>query len=390
MPDPFTKLTGLIPPIKAIQDIIITNIVLIGQTPAPTFKEKKRSKVFLERMAEFGVDECTTDGYRNPIAIVRGTDPDKPPIFLVAHLDTFYTGPMMYNYTVEQNRITGPGLLDNSLGVGVLLSMPEILGRLGIRLQSDLVMAGTIQSIGKGNLRGVRHLLKTWPTQIRGGICLEGVELGRLNYSSNGMVRGEIECRVAEGKHGGDREQPNAILMANEIINKIMKLKLPQRPLTRVVVGKMAGGADHGRIAAAADLGFEIRSDSYRIVKSTLVDIQDIVADINRTRDARVKLKTISNLKAARLKYNHPLVKAASRVMETLGITPVSKPTESALSIFLARGVPAVTLGITHGNHHYSELASMEIEPMFTGIAQIIGVLQAIDNGVCDEHGMAR
>jgi len=26
----------------------------------------------------------------------------------------------------------------------------------------------------------------------------------------------------------------------------------------------------------------------------------------------------------------------------------------------------------------------MEIEPMFTGLAQIIGVLKAIDSGVCD------
>ena len=76
--------------IRAIKDIIITNIVLIGQTPAPTFKEKKRSTIFMERLAEFGVDEVTTDGYRNPIGIIRGTSPDKPPIFVMAHLDTFY------------------------------------------------------------------------------------------------------------------------------------------------------------------------------------------------------------------------------------------------------------------------------------------------------------
>ena len=389
MPDHVTKLPGLISAIKAIQEIIITNIVLIGQTPAPTFKEKKRSKVFMERMAEFGVDECTTDGYRNPIAIIRGSNPDKPPIFMVAHLDTFYSSQTMYNYTVRQDKITGPGILDNSLGVGVMLSMPAILKHLGLEFQSDLVLAGTIQSIGKGNLRGVRHLLKTWPTPIRGGICLEGVELGRLNYFSDGMVRGEIECRVEEDKNAANRRPPNAILMINEIINDILKLKLSQRPATRIVIGKISGGANHGRTARSAELGFEIRSDSYRIVKSTLIDIQDIVADISRTNDARVRLKTISNLKAARLKYNHPLVKTSSRVMETLGITPISKPTESALSIFLARRIPAVTLGITRGYNYYTESATMEIEPMFTGIAQIIGVLQAIDGGVCDEHRVA-
>ena len=46
--------------------------------------------------------------------------------------------------------------------------------------------------------------------------------------------------------------------------------------------------------------------------------------------------------------------------------------------------IPAVTLGITHGENYYSHKATMEIDPMFKGIAQIIGVLEAIDSGVCD------
>ena len=84
------NLPALVDEIKALSDTIITNIVLIGQVPAPTFKEKRRSSLFQERLAEFGVDEVTTDGYRNPIGIIRGTSPEKPPIFVVAHLDTFF------------------------------------------------------------------------------------------------------------------------------------------------------------------------------------------------------------------------------------------------------------------------------------------------------------
>jgi hypothetical protein len=33
--------------------------------------------------------------------------------------------------------------------------------------------------------------------------------------------------------------------------------------------------------------------------------------------------------------------------------------------------------------------ATMEIEPMYKGIAQVIGVLKFIDSGVCDEQHMA-
>jgi hypothetical protein len=80
---------------------------------------------------------------------------------------------------------------------------------------------------------------------------------------------------------------------------------------------------------------------------------------------------------------------SAAAVLESLGIKPISKSTESAMSIFLSRKIPAITLGITHGENYYMDNATMEIEPMFTGIAQLIGVLQAIDNGVCDEQQLA-
>jgi len=378
-------LPDLVDEVKAVQDIIITNIVLIGQTPAPTFKEKRRSTVFMERLAEFGVDEVTTDGYRNPIGIVRGTVPDKPPIFVVAHLDTFYEGDIVHDYTIKENQITGPGILDNSLGVGVMVSLPLIFEKLNLRFESDLVLAGTIQSIGKGNLRGIRHLLKTWPTPIRAGVCLEGVELGRLNYFSDGMIRGEIQCSLAEEKGTFYKFTPNAILILNEVINEIMNLRLSQRPRSRIVIGKISGGANHGKIAYKANLGFEIRSDSYKMVKSIYHNIRDIVEGIRYENEVDLNIKTISNLKAARLKFNHPLVKNCAAVMDCLGIKPISKSTESAQSIFLARKIPAVTLGITHGEKHYSQSATMDIEPMFKGIAQIIGVLKAIDSGICDE-----
>ena len=182
---------------------------------------------------------------------------------------------------------------------------------------------------------------------------------------------------------------PNAILILNEVINEIMNLRLSQRPRTRVVIGKISGGANHGKIAYDATLGFEIRSDSYKIVKSIYGDIKDIVDGIRHENEVDLTIKTISNLKASRLKFNHPLVKSAAAVLESLGIEPVSKSTESAQSIFLGHKIPAITLGITYGENFYMENATMEIEPMFKGIAQVVGVLKAIDGGVCDEQQLA-
>ena len=379
------KLPLFVDKIESIKETIIANIVLIGQIPAPTFKEKRRAGIFLDRLAECRVDECTTDGYRNPIGIVRGTSSSKPPIFLIAHIDTIFARDVDHNFIVKENSITGPGVTDNSVGVGVLLSLPEILHKLKVRFQSDLVLAGVIQSIGKGNLRGVRHLVKTWPGPIRGAICVEGIELGRLNYYSDGMVRCEVECNISALNGAKHKFKPNAIIILNEVINQILKLRLPQRPRSRVIIGKVAGGFKHGDIALESKLGFEIQSISDKMVKLIFNDIKDIIEAISHEYEVELALKTISNLKASTLTYNHPLVKSTRKVMKELEINPAGGPSESELSIFLSRKIPAITLGITNGEKYHQKDAQAKIDPMSKGIAQIVGVIMAIDSGVCDE-----
>ncbi len=389
MSDTLDRLPEFVDAIGAIRETILTNIVLIGQIPSPTFREARRAAAFLDRMAELQADECTTDGFRNPIGIIRGTSRKKPPIFVVAHLDSLFDGDSEFNYRIHENAIQGPGITDNAIGAGVLLSLPEIFRRLGLQFESDIVLAGVIQSMGKGNLRGIRHLLKTWPTPIRGAIVVEGVELGRINYYSAGMIRAEVICTVGAGDGWEKSFRPNAILMLNDVINRILELRLPQRPQSCVVFGKFSGGLKHGTIAYDATLGFEIQSDSDAMVKRIYGDIRDIVTGTAHEYGVGMDLQTISNVTAARMRHNHPLIKSVTGIMERLGVKPNSGDSESELSIFLSRQIPALTLGITTGEDYHLETARVEIEPMFTGIAQIVATLMAIDSGVCDEQPMA-
>ena len=371
--------------IREIREIVISNIVLLGQIPAPTFSEKRRAEHLVERLAEVQVDECAIDDYGNPIGVIRGTSQTKPPIFVVAHLDTFSEVRDDLHYEVTDKIISGIGVSDNSAALGVLVSLPEIFKRLDLQFASDIVLVAPIHSLGRGNLKGVRKLLTHWPSPIRGALCLESVELGRLNYYSYGMIRSEISCSIAVQEHGRRRYEPNAILILNEVINAILGLGLPQKPRTQIVIGRIAGGFDYGKIAHDASIGFEIQSDSDAMAKVLYADIRDIVEGINKMFKVELKLNRISNLNATRLNYNHPLIKCASQILNHLGVEVFSEPSESALSIFLHKKIPAITLGITWGTNFHQNDAMIEIEPMYKGIAQIPALLMAIDNGVCDE-----
>ena len=385
MPPYLKNLAGYVDAIRDIRETIIANIVFLGQIPAPTFHEKRRAIKFMDRLLENDVDECTTDGYQNPIGIIRGKQSELPPIMIVAHLDTTFSKDIDHNYTISETTIRGPGILDNAAGVGVLASLPAIFKQLDLTFQSDIILAGVIQSLGRGNQRGMRHLVKTWPTPIRGAICIEGIELGRLSYYSEGMIRCDITCHIVADKGIEYRFKPNAILVLHELINQIMAIRLPQKPRSRIIIGKIEGGLKHGMIALDATLGLEIQSDSVKMVKTIFEDIKDMVTGISHEFGVRMKLETISTVTASRLRYNHPLVKAAGQVMQTLGIDTVGEPSESELSILLSKKIPAVTLGLTYGENYHQPKSQLEIEPMFKGIAQVIGVLQAIDSGVCDE-----
>ncbi|MDY6824211.1 MAG: peptidase dimerization domain-containing protein [Thermodesulfobacteriota bacterium] len=371
--------------IKSLADTIITNIVLIGQVPSPTFEEAERANALLERLSESGVEQCTTDSIGNPVGIIKGKNPDLPPIFVVAHLDTVVDKEVDHNFTVKKNSIIGAGILDNSIGIGVLASLPDIFRACEMTFDSDIVLAGVVRSIGRGNLQGINTLLANWETPIRGAVCVEGRELGRLSYTSEGLKRCEITCSVGSNSGSRHRLAPNAILVLNEIINQILELRLPQKPHTRVIIGRISGGAKHGVIAHNAKLGFEIQSDSAEMVKSAYADIKDIVSGAEHEYQVNIRLKSISEQAPSRLTFSHPLVKATVKVMKNLRIEPVNMPSESELSAFLSRQIPAVTLGITHGEESFvPEQSRAKIEPIFKGIAQVVGVINALDSGECD------
>jgi acetylornithine deacetylase/succinyl-diaminopimelate desuccinylase-like protein len=208
--------------------------------------------------------------------------------------------------------------------------------------------------------------------------------LGRLNFYSDAMVRCEIICRIPASQRVYGQHQSNAILVLNQAINKILDIESPLPSKTRIIFGTISGGLKHGQIPYKAALGLEIRSDSGKTVTRLFAEIKSILDALALKLSVELDLKTVSNVRATRLEATHPLVRAAVSIMHALGIQPVMGPSESELSIFLSHNIPALTLGISHGTGYQTAQAAMQIDSIFKGIAQVVGVLKAIDSGVCD------
>ncbi|MBN2510861.1 MAG: M20/M25/M40 family metallo-hydrolase [Spirochaetales bacterium] len=387
----------IIDTLHTLKEVIISNIVMIGQEPmelqvikdddVAIANRSPRAAMFSERIGALSsVDECTTDSDGNPVALIKGRSPGKKPIIVCAHLDTTIKDPEDPTLWVTDSVITGPGIADNTVSAGALASLPEILEVLNIHLESDLYIVGLSQSLGKKNLTSARQFIANWRHQPRGAVILEGIEIGRLNYYSLGMVRAEITCQIPAVTGWEHKGETNTIIIFNEIINRIMAIEVPQRPKTRINIGRLDAGLKYGDTALTGTMGFEVVSDSLAMVDAVYGKIEDIVESIAYESQVTMQLKKQSNVGAYSLGYNHPLVKSAVSVMEELNLKPKISSSESELAVFLARQIPTITVGLTHGENVHKENASVEIEPMFKGIAQIIGILLAIDGGVCDEN----
>jgi acetylornithine deacetylase/succinyl-diaminopimelate desuccinylase-like protein len=371
--------------VEAARETLLANLVMIGEIPAPTFGEQRRIQFLQDRFTEAELTDCSTDEMGNGIGLLRGTEGERN-ILVVAHADTVFDETTDHTITVQEDRITGPGIGDNSLGLAVLASLPALLNQLDLRLRSNLVLLGSTRSLGRGNLAGLRFFLDNAEMPFCAGVCLEGVQLGRLSYASLGMLRAQISVTVPAEYDWTRFGARSAILTLNEVINRILAIPLPRRPRTSILLGSVEGGESFDTLATQAVLRFEVRSESAEIVHQVAWRIEQITEELSAETSAGVVLETLAQRKPGGVPFGHPLIQHTREIMTALGIEPRIAPSMSELSTFIQHEIPALTLGLTTGEQPRKPDETLYLEPMYTGLAQLIGTLLAIDEGLCDEQ----
>ncbi len=370
--------------VRSLREIILANLVMLSEIPAPTFNETARMQFLVNRFNELQLLNCSTDEKGNGLGIIPGETGERN-ILIVGHLDTVFDAKVDHTISVEPHRIIGPGVGDNGLGIAVIATLPLILQHLNIKTKSNIILMGSAQSLGMGNIRGLRFFLDHTDMPIHAGICVEGVKLGRISYSSIGMMRCGINFSVPEEYDWTRFGAVGAIVTINDAINRILEIPLPKRPKTNIVLGSVEGGTGFNTIATNASLKFEIRSESGRMVKNIGQKAEYIAHEVASHSGADVDFRIYAQRRPGGIPFSHPLARTAREIMRTLDVPPRITPSTSELSAFIDKKIPALTLGLTDGENLDQLNESIEIEPIFRGIAQLIGLILAIDGGHCDE-----
>src|ERR1700690_2212305 len=184
--------------------------IQIQQVPAPSLDEKQRAEFVYNLFLAEGLKDVSIDAVNNVFGRLPGTG-EKQPLIISAHLDTVFPRNTNLHFTREADRIYGPGIGDNSLGVAALFGLLWLLRDRKINLKGDIWFTANVSEEGLGDLRGMRAVVERFNSNIQAYLVLEGTAFGHIHHQAIGVRTYRINIRSARSNPCYHHGQPPAV-----------------------------------------------------------------------------------------------------------------------------------------------------------------------------------
>lgn len=355
---------------------VLQRVVEIQQVAAPPFDEAERAAYMLERFRAERLADVEMDELGNVFARLPGGENTRPVVFS-AHLDTVF--PRSTNLMVRHDpeRIYGPGIGDNSLGLASLFGLLWGLLQVAAPLAGDVWLVANVGEEGLGDLRGMRAVVQRFGSQPLAYIVLEGMSLGQIYHRALGVRRYRITVRTTGGHSWVDYGRPSANHELAELVTRLAALPVPTQPRSSLNVGVMTGGTGVNVIAAEAHLELDLRSED----AATLAELGrrvELLCNAARHPEVNVNCEIIGQRPAGQIAASHPLVQLAARCLQAQGIVPRLTIGSTDANIPLSLGLPAITLGISTGHGAHTQGEYINTPPVAQGIAQLVALAESV------------
>jgi acetylornithine deacetylase/succinyl-diaminopimelate desuccinylase-like protein len=338
--------------LRADDERTLKDQIELTEIPAPPFKEAVRAQEYQKRLKALGLQDTRIDAEGNVIAVRKGNG-NGPVLVLSAHLDTVFPEGTDVKVKIKGNRYEAPGIYDDGRGLASLLSILRALNQTQLKTVGDIVFVGTVGEEELGDLRGVKALFRD-NKGIDGFISLDGLDIGRIVNDATGSRRFRIIYTGPGGHSFSAFGLPSATHALGRAIAKISEVRTVDNPKTTYTVGTLKGGTSVNAIAAEAELGLDMRSNSAVELKKLedriMALAREAADDENKRWDKKdvikVEFKLVGDRPAGAGQIDSPMVNAARRAVATVGgevKSIAASSTDSNLPISL--GIPAVTLG---------------------------------------------
>lgn len=369
---------ALLDSVSAERQSLIERIITIQQIPAPTFAEGDRAAYVESLMQTVGLVDVSRDEVNNVYGRLPGTSRHGLPIVISAHSDTVFPAATDLSIRREGNRIYGPGIADNSAGVGAILTAAELMRRHQLKLPRDVWFAVNVAEEGLGDLKGMRHVVQRFGGAAHAYIIVEGGMYGYLLHQAIGVRRYEITVTGQGGHSWSDFGTPSAIHHLGRLIAALDAISVPSQPKTTFNVGLIDGGTSINTIAAEARLLLDLRSESPAALQRLVGQVQAIVQAEANGNGIDVKVRRIGSRPAGEIPRSHWLVQLADAALRHAGCERIQYLRGSTdANIPLSRGYPAVVVGLAQCANAHRLDEYLDTSTLDEGLTQIVLLLVA-------------
>ena len=356
---------------------VIELAIAIQQIPAPTFFESARAEFVRGLFESEGLSDVSLDEVGNVYARLRGRDETRPPLVVSAHLDTVFPADTDLRIKRDLERVYGPGLGDNSVGVAALFGLLWSLRESMVELAGDLWLVANVGEEGLGDLRGMKAVVDKFGASPRAYLILEGIAFGNIYHRAVGVHRYRITVNTAGGHAWSNYGEPSAIHELTMLTARIASLKLPASPRTTLNVGRIAGGTGVNVLAAHASLELDMRSESQQSLVE-LVSMVDALIETATRSGVEVSAETIGQRGGGMIPAEHALVKLAESSLRAVGAEPKLIGGSTDANVPLSRGYPALVLGITTGGAAHTPNEFIDAEPVGRGMSAVVSWVESV------------
>jgi len=347
--------------------------VRIAEIAAPTFREQERARYVEERFAAIGGwDALTRDRQGNVVAVRKG-ETGRGRVLAAAHLDTVFPDSEV-SIRKARGKLLGPGIGDNSLSVASVLAVGAALQAAPPRGVGDILLAANVAEEGRGDLRGVRTICKSFDGQFDRVLAVEGLARDRVQLGFVGSNRYELTVRTEGGHSWGAYGRANAIQLLARGLAALDPIypEVGTDPKTTMSVGVIHGGRSVNTIAPEVTAEIDLRSEDPAALAVLDTAMKRAVRAAIDPGEGELTIKRIGRRPAGNIAMDDPLVGAVLKARRDSGLpTPTFNSGSTDANHAIGLGIPATCVGVTNGGEAHTPREWINTAPVRQGLPYV-------------------
>jgi acetylornithine deacetylase/succinyl-diaminopimelate desuccinylase-like protein len=340
----------LIEEIDQLKEQLITETILITEVIAPPFQEENRGKFILNCFKESGY-QVQTDQIGNVLA-AKDFSKISTPVIVSAHLDTVFPEDVPIKVTREGDKLSAPGVGDDSRGLAVLLALARLVKE--ISTKHPILFVATVGEEGIGDLRGVKHMFFADEHQsihpVRAFITVDGTGTTKVVNEAVGSKRYRIHFKGPGGHSYGAFGQVNPSYALATFTQFLAQVVVPQEPKVTHNIGLIGGGTSINSIPYHVWADIDIRSVDQKELEKLDEQLQNFaIVAIKKEMELRdgeltYEFEQVGDRPGGKLPDDSFLAEAVKAANQHFNLETIFEPSSTDANVPLSMEIPAISI----------------------------------------------